>query len=134
MTAGVALAVLDSFPAAEIYTVEPKGFDDYKRSLAAGSRQRNERMAGSICDALLMPEPGEVTFEINKDRLAGGIAVSDHDVREAVAYAFHEMKLVWSLRAPRALQRSYLAHSMPRAAMSRFCFRAAMSIRIFLRR
>jgi len=94
LTAGVALAVLDSFPAAEIYTVEPRGFDDYKRSLAAGSRQRNERLAGSICDALLMPEPGELTFEINKDRLAGGIAVSDHDVREAVAYAFHEMKLV----------------------------------------
>ena len=94
LTAGVALAVLDSFPAAEIYTVEPKGFDDYKRSLAEGVRQENERLSGSICDALLMPQPGELTFAVNKDRLAGGIAVSDRDVREAIGYAFGEMKLV----------------------------------------
>ncbi|MGO8953531.1 MAG: threonine/serine dehydratase [Rhodomicrobium sp.] len=94
LTAGVALAVKESFPDAEVYTVEPKGFDDYKRSLAAGSRQRNEHPGSSICDALLIAEPGELTFAMNKDRLAGGIAVSDHDVREAVSYAYHEMKLV----------------------------------------
>ncbi len=93
LTAGVALAVMDRFPAAEIYCVEPKGFDDYRRSLAAGSRQRNEHPSGSICDALLIAEPGELTFAMNKGRLAGGIAVSDHDVREAVAYAYREMKL-----------------------------------------
>jgi threonine dehydratase len=94
LTAGVALAVLDSFPDAEIYTVEPKGFDDHKRSLAAGIRQENEALSGSICDALLMPQPGELTFAVNKDRLAGGIAVSDEDVSEAIAYAFGELKLV----------------------------------------
>jgi threonine dehydratase len=94
LAAGVALAILDSFPAAEIYTVEPKGFDDHKRSLAAGSRQENEALSGSICDALLMPRPGELTFAINKDRLAGGIAVSDGDVKDAIAYAFSELKLV----------------------------------------
>ncbi len=94
LAAGVALAVLDSFPDAEIYTVEPKGFDDHKRSLAAGSCQENEALAGSICDALLMPKPGELTFAINKDRLAGGLAVSDEDVKEAIAYAFNELKLV----------------------------------------
>ncbi len=94
LAAGVALAVLDSFPDAEIYTVEPKGFDDHRRSLVAGNRQENEALSGSICDALLMPQPGELTFAVNKDRLAGGIAVSDGDVKEAVAYAFGELKLV----------------------------------------
>lgn len=94
LTAGVALGVLESFPDAEVYTVEPKGFDDYRRSLAAGARQKNERLTGSICDSLLLPEPGELTFAINKDRLAGGIAVSDHDVRDAIAYAYRELKLV----------------------------------------
>src|SRR5262249_41281386 len=39
LTAGIALAVKESFPRAEIYCVEPKGFDDYRRSLAAGTRQ-----------------------------------------------------------------------------------------------
>ena len=51
-------------------------------------------LSGSICDALLMPQPGELTFAVNKDRLAGGIAVADRDVREAIGYAFGEMKLV----------------------------------------
>ena len=48
----------------------------------------------SICDALLMAEPGELTFAINKDLLAGGLVVSDSDVRHAVAYAWRDMKLV----------------------------------------
>jgi threonine dehydratase len=94
LSAGIALALASSFPAAKVYCVEPKGFDDTRRSLAAGERLRNERTAGSICDALLIQEPGELTFAINKDRLAGGLAVSDHDVREAVAFGYRELKLV----------------------------------------
>jgi threonine dehydratase len=94
LAAGVALAVKDRFPAAEIYCVEPKGFDDYGRSLAAGSRKKNSRSSGSICDSLLIAEPGELTFSMNKGRLTGGVAVSDGDVRDAVAYAYRELKLV----------------------------------------
>jgi threonine dehydratase len=94
LIAGVALAVLDSFPKAQIYSVEPKGFDDYKRSLASGKREENQQLSGSICDALMVPQPGELTFAINKDRLAGGFAVSERDVKQAMNYAFHEMKLV----------------------------------------
>ena len=94
LTAGVAIAVKGQFPNAEIYCVEPKGFDDYRQSLASGTRQKNEGTSRSICDALLMAEPGELTFAINKDLLAGGLVVSDSDVRHAVAYAWRDMKLV----------------------------------------
>ncbi len=94
LTAGVAIAVKDRFPKAEIYCVEPKGFDDYRRSLAAGARQKNDGSSRSICDALLMAEPGELTFALNKDLLAGGLVVSDNDVRHAVAHAWRDMKLV----------------------------------------
>ena len=94
LTAGVATAVKDQFPNAEIFCVEPKGFDDYRRSLASGTRQKNDGASRSICDALLMPEPGELTFAINKELLAGGLVVSDNDVRHAVAYAWRDMKLV----------------------------------------
>jgi threonine dehydratase len=94
LTAGVAIAVKSQFPNAEIYCVEPKGFDDYRQSLASGTRQKNEGTSRSICDALLMAEPGELTFAINKDLLAGGLVVSDSDVRHAVAYAWRDMKLV----------------------------------------
>jgi len=94
LTAGVAIAVKDQFPNAEIYCVEPKGFDDYRRSIAAGTRQKNEGASRSICDALLMTEPGELTFALNKDLLAGGLVVSDSEVRHAVAHAWRDMKLV----------------------------------------
>jgi hypothetical protein len=120
------------FPAAEVYCVEPKGFDDYRRSLAAGTRQRNDRSSGSICDALLIPEPGELTFAMNKDRLAGGLVVSDHDVREAIAFAYREMKLV--VEPPPPWPRSSPGHSTPRGERSRSSFPEAISILSSLRR
>lgn len=91
---GIALAVKHLRPQAEVYAVEPAGFDDFGRSLRAGTRQRNARMSGSICDALLSPEPGVLTFAIAKATLAGALAVTDDEVRAAMRYAFAELKLV----------------------------------------
>ncbi|MGB5102311.1 MAG: pyridoxal-phosphate dependent enzyme, partial [Steroidobacteraceae bacterium] len=50
--------------------------------------------ARSICDALQAPTPGELTFEINRRLLAGGLVVTDDDVRAAIACAARELKLV----------------------------------------
>jgi threonine dehydratase len=94
LAAGIALAMEARSPRTAVYTVEPEGFDDYRRSLAAGRRVRNKKASGSICDALLSPEPGELTFAINKSRLAGGLAISDDEVRSAMRYAFQHLKLV----------------------------------------
>ncbi len=55
---------------------------------------RNAPGAQSICDALLAPEPGELTFAINAQRLAGGCVVTDDEVRAAIAYAARVLKLV----------------------------------------
>ena len=57
-------------------------------------RQANAPGATSICDALLLPTPGELTFEINRRLLTGGLAVSDGEVRSAMAFAFRHLKLV----------------------------------------
>ena len=93
LTAGTALAVMSAMPDVRVYTVEPEGFDDHARSLKSGLRESNVPGARSICDALLMSQPGELTFAMNKDRLAGGLVVSDEQVRVAVAFAFNELKL-----------------------------------------
>ena len=75
-------------------TAEPELFDDHVRSFKSGKRERNERITGSICDALLMADPGRLTFEITK-RLAGeGVSASDEEVLAAMAFAFREFKLV----------------------------------------
>lgn len=94
LTAGCALAFEALSPETRIHTVEPVGFDETARSLASGRRETNAPGASSICDALLAPYPGEVTFEINRRLLAEGLAVDDREIAEAMAYAFRTLKLV----------------------------------------
>jgi len=77
-----------------VHSVEPEGFDDYARSLRSGVREKNASAAGSICDALLTPQPGEMTFAMNKGRLAEGYVVLEADVRRSVRFAFETLKLV----------------------------------------
>ncbi len=51
-------------------------------------------MPASICDALLTPSPGELTFPINQALLTGGLAVTDAQVKAAMRFAFEKLKLV----------------------------------------
>jgi len=94
LTAGISLAVEALQPGAEMYAVEPQGFEDTRASLEAGRRVANPSATGSICDALLTQIPGELTFAINGRTLAGAVAVSDAEALAAVAFAFRELKLV----------------------------------------
>ena len=94
MTAGIALAAGASSPATEIFAVEPERFDDTARSLAIGKRVANDLDARGVCDALLAPEPGEMTFAINRTRLAGGLVVSEKEVGRAMRLAFERFRLV----------------------------------------
>ncbi len=94
LVTGCALALAETNPGVAIYAAEPEGLDDMRRSLAAGTRVSNDPAARSICDALLAPTPGEITFALARRLLAGGIAVSDDEVRRAMALAFEEYKLV----------------------------------------
>ena len=94
LTAGVALAMKTLSPTTDLYGVEPAGFDDYARSLAAGHRVKNPASSGSLCDALLTSEPGEMTFALNQSRLAGVLDVTDEEALAAVAFAFRHLKLV----------------------------------------
>jgi threonine dehydratase len=94
LIAGIALAINEQFPKARLISAEPAGFDDHARSFASGQRETNERLSGSICDALLMASPGEITFEITRRLVGTGVAVSDAEVETAMRFAFDEMKLV----------------------------------------
>ncbi len=94
LMAGVTLALTDAFPAIAAYSAEPENYDDHRRSLAAGLPQTNPSVATAFCDALLAPTPGELTWAVNGTRLAGGYAVSDAEVKEAMRFAFRALKLV----------------------------------------
>ncbi|HEX9569827.1 MAG TPA: pyridoxal-phosphate dependent enzyme, partial [Rhodospirillales bacterium] len=94
LISGCALALAEECPGVAIYSAEPEGFDDTMRSLAAGKRVANHPDAKTICDALMLPTPGEMTFAINRRLLKGGLAVSDDDARRAMKAAFRYLKLV----------------------------------------
>jgi threonine dehydratase len=94
LTAGIALAMEAKSPATKVHSVEPAGFDDTARSLRSGLREKNPKASGSICDALLTPQPGELTFAINRRLLGEGYAVTDAEAAEAVRFAFEVLKIV----------------------------------------
>lgn len=94
LTSGIALALADRAPGFTVRPAEPQGFDDVARSLAAGSIQTNARMSGSICDAIVTPAPGKLTFPILKRHCGPGYAVSDDEALRAMAMAFATLKIV----------------------------------------
>lgn len=94
LTSGIALALEARAPGLRARPVEPEGFDDTARSLAAGHVVRNAEATGSICDAILTPAPGEITFPIMRRLCGPGIAVPDEDCLRAMAAAFQRLKIV----------------------------------------
>ena len=94
LAAGVCLSIHHHFPEAALYGIEPAGFDDTKRSLAARERVANEPGARTLCDALMVPEPGALTFPINARLLTDVATVTDDEVCDAMAAAFEHLKVV----------------------------------------
>ncbi len=94
LVGGVALAVKAARPQAEVWCAEPEGYDDHALSFAAGRRVAVEIGKPSLADALLAAEPGQITFAVNRDLLAGSLVVNDREAQRAMAAAFRHLKLV----------------------------------------
>ncbi|MEM8538237.1 MAG: threonine/serine dehydratase [Pseudomonadota bacterium] len=94
LTSGIALACEADAPGLTVRPVEPEGFDDVKRSLISGHIEANNRQSGNICDAILTPSPGQMTFPILKRLCGPGLSVSEDDCLRAMAQAFQRLKLV----------------------------------------
>jgi threonine dehydratase len=94
LIAGSALALKSVWAGLPVHACEPAGFDDTGRSLALHRRVSNEPGKISICDGLLAPMPGRLTFALNDRLLAGALTVTDEEVLAAMRFAFQVMKLV----------------------------------------
>lgn len=93
LISGTALAISNTIKC-PVYAAEPATFDDTKRSLESGERQSVADDAHTICDALMAPMPGEITFELNRKLLSGGLAVTDDEVLSAMKVAMLSLKIV----------------------------------------
>ena len=94
MIAGTSTYLKHHFPNIKSYSVEPVGFDDTKISLEKNIIIKNSKNSKSICDALLAPMPGEITFKINQKNLAGGLCVNDEEVKKTIVLLSEHLKII----------------------------------------
>ncbi|MCO8145155.1 threonine/serine dehydratase [Rhodovulum tesquicola] len=94
LTAGVALALAARAPGLRVRPVEPEGFDDTARSLASSWIVANDARAGALCDAILTPSPGRITFPIMARLCGPGLVVTEDEALRAMAAAFDHLKIV----------------------------------------
>ncbi len=94
LVSGAACGVHSIAPDVGIYSVEPTGFDGLAVSLKEGKLCKAPARGGSICDALLVPTPGGLTFPICQAHLQAGLSVTDEEVKSAIRFAFADLKLV----------------------------------------
>ena len=93
LIAGCATAAKALRPAIRIVGVEPELGDDTRRSLAAAARVRID-VPRTIADGLQAAEPGELTFEVNRQRVDEIVTVSDAEILDAMAFLFDRLKVV----------------------------------------
>ncbi|WP_138464866.1 threonine/serine dehydratase [Poseidonocella sp. HB161398] len=94
LTSGIAVALSQAAPGYRVRPVEPAGFDDTRRSQLSGQREANDRLSGSLCDAILTPSPGKITFPLIQAHCGPGLVVTDDEAMQAVALAALRLKLV----------------------------------------
>lgn len=109
LTAGIQLAVEHhqgrfGEKSTDVYTVEPRGYDDHAKSLSAGKLRSLAEIYDEespptdrsvYCDALMAGAPGDITWSINGPRLKGALESSgDTSAANAMKVAFEHYNLV----------------------------------------
>jgi threonine dehydratase len=94
LIAGVGSALQHHYPKLEVIGVEPESQADTARSLKLGAPTPAETNGPTLCDSLMSPQPGEITFAINAALLRRVALVSDAAVLTAMRFAFSRLKAV----------------------------------------
>ena len=94
LTSGIALALEAEAPGMRVRPAEPEGFDDVTRSLRSGGIERNNRTSGNICDAIITPQPGDITWPIMKRLVGPGLVITEDEALQAMAHAWSRLKVV----------------------------------------
>ena len=87
LCAGISLAMMQESPETHIFGAEPVGYNDHQMSLEEGKRVRIGSPGPTLCDAIMTPIPGELTWPINSKSLKAVYDVSDEDCLYAMKLA-----------------------------------------------
>ena len=94
LAAGIALAFAKLSPKTKIWVAEPAGYDDWKRSLRSGIIEVNTSWPPSLCDSILTKSPGDLPWQLARDLIAGGLSVTDEEVKTAIRFAISNLKMI----------------------------------------
>lgn len=93
LISGCALALHHLAPRAEIYGVEAEAANDTFLSLQKGERVTIP-VPVTIADGMQVTSPGEVTFAIMREHLAGVLLVSEEEIKNAMLLVLERMKIL----------------------------------------
>ena len=94
LVAGTSIAIKHYFPETKIYPVEPDTCNDTQISLQNKTRTKLKNHQSTICDALEVEIPGQITFPINLLNCEEGLTVSDKEVCAAMKYLYEEFNII----------------------------------------
>lgn len=87
LCAGISTAFKKLSPQTKIFGAEPAFYNDHQQSFAAKRRVALNNPPPTLCDALMTPMPGELTWAVNSKNLSGVFAVSDEECLLTMALA-----------------------------------------------
>jgi threonine dehydratase len=93
LIAGCSTVLKEHVPDARIIGVEPAAGNDHAQSRESGERVR-VGVPRTIADGLGAPEPGELTWQVNRDLVDEFVSVSDDEIVEAMVFLFDRLKVV----------------------------------------
>ena len=85
LCAGISLAMKKLSPKTKIFGAEPFLYNDHQLSLLSKKRKSVPITNETICDALMTPMPGKITWPINKKSLSNVFTVTDDECRYSMA-------------------------------------------------
>jgi threonine dehydratase len=91
MCAGISLALKELSPSTRIYGAEPTHYNDHQMSLRAGHRVDLKTTPPTLCDAIMTPKPGELTWPINSKSLTDVFTVTDEECLRAMRIAHEDL-------------------------------------------
>jgi len=91
LCAGISLAMNELSSQTKIFGAEPKFYNDHQMSLQAGHLVALDNPPPTLCDALMTPQPGALTFAINRHSLTDVYGVSDDDCLMTMALIKREL-------------------------------------------
>ncbi len=94
LAAGTGIVLRNKIKDCQLYTAEPKGWNDHEKSFLQKNIISIKDGSHGICDALENPQPGKITFNINSALNTQGLSADDKYIIEAMKILYDEFDLI----------------------------------------